>query len=65
VKIAFVAARRPQQTRNKNILSAVHGQSKAEAIQNRPAIRKDAEKKINPTIKGVHHDFWYYGRNAR
>ena len=44
VKIAFVAARRPQQTRNKNILSAVHGQSKAEAIQNRPAIRKDAEK---------------------
>ena len=29
------------------------------------AIRKDAEKRSNPTIKGVHHDLWYYGRYAR
>ena len=36
VKIAFGAARRPRQTRNKNNLSAEDGQSNAEAILNRP-----------------------------
>ena len=35
VKIAFVAARRPRQTRNKNNLSAEDAQSNAERIQNR------------------------------
>ena len=36
VKIAFGAARRPRQTRNKNNLSAEDAQSNAEAILNRP-----------------------------
>ena len=36
VKIAFGAARRPRQTRNKNNLSLVYVQSAAEHIQNRP-----------------------------
>ena len=39
VKIAFGAARRPRQTRNKNNLSAEYAQSAAERILNRPTSR--------------------------
>ena len=35
------------------------------AAEQREAERARTLKKINPTIKGVHHDFRYYGRNAR
>ena len=42
VKIAFGAARRPRQTRNKNNLSAIYAQSNAEHILNRPTSRGSA-----------------------
>ncbi len=46
-------------------LSLAKGSHSGGAAEQREAERARTLKKINPTIKGVHHDFRYYGRNAR
>ena len=53
VKIAFGAARRPRQTRNKNNLSANYAQSNAERILNRPAPGKGDCSKVSYDTQGV------------